>query len=119
LTVIIESLKFTCNRCGGDMTYEETKLGMKWTNVEKPENIHLCYDCGNETVDFANGKLLKHLTVNDAQTEKYPTMKQLIKDSKKKKFRGNQHGFYDSTGKWVPTKKKLDVKRLSGGGAFK
>jgi len=106
MTVIIESLKFTCNRCGGDMNYEETKLGMKWTNVEKPENIHLCYDCGKDVVDFANGResvpgysvaatakeLLNESGVTWKAEQKYPPMKQLLKDSKKKHpFYGNQH----------------------------
>ena len=106
MTVIIESLKFTCNRCGGDMTYEETKLGMKWTNVEKPENIHLCYDCGKEVEAFANGKIestqppevIVRANVDGPTRavlwpghtqKKYPTMRQLLKDSKKKY--GNQH----------------------------
>ena len=107
MTVIIESLKFTCNRCGGDMTYEETKLGMKWTNVDKPENMHLCYDCGNYVIDVANGKESsvadagdifkaeaeqKKKAIDSDISKKYPTMKQLLKDSKKKHpFYGNQH----------------------------
>ena len=110
MTLLVESMVWTCNRCGKDMTYNEVKLGMKWTNVEKPENIHLCYECGNEIIDFANGKEESHIKTFPAfkqmQKEseeweakhppilkvKYPTMKQLIKDSKKKHpFYGNQH----------------------------
>ena len=94
MTLIKESMKFTCNRCGRDMDYEEPKLGLKWTNEKYPEDIQVCYECGKDVEEFANGKEHEKAvnTVAEFVREKYPTMKQLLKDSKKKHpFYGNHH----------------------------
>ena len=112
MTILWESTQWSCNRCGTTMKYRDPKLVMADAdgsgNLEKLD-VHICDSCRSDVIDFANGKESEvykpkdtvpflHGTVASAAPlgsvrVKYPTMKQLIKDSKKKQheFYGNQH----------------------------
>jgi hypothetical protein len=97
------------------MKYRDPKLVMADAdgsgNLEKLD-VHICNECRSDVVDFANGKTVDGEIKNQqlraiekinlgipllaertlTAEKKYPTMKQLIKDSKKKHpFYGNQH----------------------------
>ena len=104
MTILWESTQWSCNRCGTTMKYRDPKLVMADAdgsgNLEKLD-VHLCLDCRDEIIDFANGK--------EVVIAGYPTMKQHIKKTdrnpsldridkvireiskKKHPFYGNQH----------------------------
>lgn len=113
MTLIKESMKFGCNRCGLDLSYDEPKLGMKYSNVTYPEDIHLCSYCAQDVIDFANGKHGNIQTFKSAIAAAresrefenkhpiYPT----ITGALKRRPASNQYGHKDAkTGKWIKNK---------------